>query len=87
MSSCVSLKKCRDGAQLTTVLDTSLGFGPCYCNTMGINFAYAKGNERWRYVYLAVYDGKAPIDFSTGRVRYHTDAILDETAEMLSCSG
>lgn len=54
---------------------------------MGINFAYAKGNERWRYVYLAVYDGKVPIVVSTGMVRYHTDVILDETAEMLSCSG
>ena len=54
---------------------------------MGINFPYTKGNERWRYVCLAVYDGKVPIDISMGRVRYHKDAILDETAEMLSCSG
>ena len=54
---------------------------------MGINFTCAKGNERWRYVYLAVYDGKIPIGISIGRVRYHRDVILDKTAEMLSCSG
>lgn len=54
---------------------------------MGINLPYTKGNERWRYVCLAVYDGKVPIDISMERVRYHKDAILDETVEMLSCSG
>lgn len=54
---------------------------------MGINFPYTKGNKRWRYVCLAVYDGKIPVDISRGRVRYRKDTILDETAEMLSCSG
>lgn len=53
---------------------------------MGIDLPYAKGDERWRYERLGVYDGNTPIDISIGWGSDHAKDILDENVEVLSCS-